>query len=137
VHAGDRVGPESCFIGKDQRAGVQSREPLAPGTGFHKGGGGHPYAIIFGGGRVADCPEPFIKSPVGIGGQSQAVGGVVILAEPEGLDVGGLNHDGPRGGREGPTGESAGEGVTGKDLVPKAGRAAGLAGGLGLWRLIQ
>ena len=137
MHAGDRVRPESCFIGKDEWAGVQSRQPLAPGTGFHKGGGGHPDAIILGGGRVADCPKPLIEGPVGIRGQSQAVGGVVILAEPEGLDVGGLNHDGPRGGGEGPAGESASEGIAGKDLVPKTSRAAGLAGGLGLWRFIQ
>lgn len=131
------MGPESCFIGKDQRAGVQSREPLSPGAGFHKGGGGHPDAIILGGGRVADCPKPLIEGPVGIRGQSQTVGGVVILAEPEGLDVGGLNHDGPRGGCERSAGESASEGIAGKDLVPKTGRAAGLAGGLGSWRLIQ
>ena len=77
MHAGDRVGSESRFIGKDERASVQSREPLAPGAGFHKGGGGHPDAIILGGGRVADCPKPLIEGPVGIRGQSQAVGGVI------------------------------------------------------------
>ena len=75
-------------------------------------------------------PEPLIKGPVCVRRECEAVGRVVISGEAEWFDMGGLDHDGSRGGGERPTRESAGEGVAREDFVAKAGGAAGVAGGL-------
>jgi hypothetical protein len=63
-------------------------------------------------------------------GECEAVGGVVISGEAEWFDMGGLDHDGSRGGGERPTRESAGEGVAREDFVAESRRTAGLSGGL-------
>ena len=75
-------------------------------------------------------PEPLIKGPVSVGGKSEAVGRVVISGEAEWFDMAGLDHDGSRGGGEGATRESAGEGVAREDFVAKSRRSAGVASGL-------
>lgn len=51
---------------------------------------------------------------------------MVISGEAEWFDMGGLDHDGSRGGGEGATRESAGEGVAREYLIAESGGASGL-----------
>jgi len=64
---------------------------------------------------------------VSIGGEGEAVSRVVILGQTEGFNVGGFDHNGAGGGREGSTGERAGKGVAGEYLIAESGGASGLA----------
>jgi hypothetical protein len=62
--------------------------------------------------------------------EREAVGRMVISGESEWFDMGGLDHDGSRGGGEGAARKSAGEGVARKDFVAKSCGTAGLPGDL-------
>ena len=84
---------------------------------------------------VFDCPKAFIKGPVCVRRECEAVGRVVISSEAEWFDMSGLDHDGSRGGGERATRESAGEGVARKDFVAESCRTAGLPGGLSFLRI--
>lgn len=114
------------MIGKDEGFLVHGGKPLAPGAGLHKRTGRNLNEVLFRRVGVFDCPKAFIEGPVGIGCKGEAVGGVVISGEAERFDMGGLDHDGSRGGGEGATRESAGEGVAREDFVAKSCGTAGL-----------
>ena len=109
---------------------VHDGKPLAPGAGLHKRACGNLNEVLFGGVGVFDCPKAFIKGPVCVRRECEAVGRVVISGEAEWFDMGGLDHDGSRGGGEGATRESAGEGVAREDFVAESRRTAGLPGSL-------
>ena len=105
---------------------VHGGKPLAAWAGLHKRACGNLNEVLFRRVGVFDCPKTFIKGPVCVRGECEAVGGVVILGEAEWFDMGGLDHDGSRGGGERPTRESAGEGVAREDFVAETGGASGL-----------
>ena len=105
---------------------VHGGKPLATGAGLHKRACGNLNEVLFRRVGVFDCPKAFIEGPVCVWGECEAVGGVVISGEAEWFDMGGLDHDGSRGGGEGATRESAGEGVAREDFVAKSCGTAGL-----------
>ena len=105
---------------------VHGGKPLAAWAGLHKRACGNLNEVLFRRVGVFDCPKAFIEGPVCVWSECEAVGGVVISGEAEWFDMGGLDHDGSRGGGEGATRESAGEGVAREDFVAKSCGTAGL-----------
>lgn len=110
-------------------------KPLAAGAGLHKRACGNLNKVLFRRLGVFDCPKTFIKGPVCVRRECEAVGWVVISGEAEWFDMGGLDHDGSRGGGEGATRESAGEGVAREDFVAKSCGTAGLPSYLSFLRI--
>ena len=86
--------------------------------------------VFFRGSGVRYAPESLVESPVGIRGKGEPVSRVVILGQTEGFNVGGFDHNGAGGGREGSTGERTGKGVAGEYLIAESGGASGLTGSL-------
>ena len=107
---------------------VHGGKPLAAGARLHKRTGRNLNEVLFRRVGVFDCPKTFIKGPVCVRRECEAVGRMVISGEAEWFDMGGLDHDGSRGGGEGATCESAGEGVAREDFVAKSCGTAGLPG---------
>ena len=126
VGASGRVRTQAGFRGKDEGLVVHGGKPLTAGTGLHKRACGNLNEVLFRRVGVFDCPKAFIKGPVCVRRECEAVGRVVISGEAEWFDMGGLDHDGSRGGSEGATRESAGEGVAREDFVAKSCGTAGL-----------
>src|SRR5690606_988284 len=58
---------------------------------------------------VADGPEAFVESPVGVFAEGEAVLGIVVLAFCPRLDMGGIDDSGAVGGQAAIAGERAGE----------------------------
>lgn len=135
IGAGGGIGAEGGLIGKDERLVVHGGKPLAAGAGLHKRTGRNLNEVLFCRVGVFDCPKAFIEGPVCVWGECEAVGGVVISGEAEWFDMGGLDHDGSRGGGERATRESAGEGVAREDFVAESRRTAGLPGYLSFLRI--
>ncbi len=135
VGAGAGVWAQDGFRGKDEGLVVHGGKPLAAGTRLHKRTGRNLNEVLFRRVGVFDCPKTFIKGPVCVRRECEAVGRVVISGEAEWFDMGGLDHDGSRGGGEGATCESAGEGVAREDFVAESCGTAGLPGGLSFLRI--
>lgn len=82
--------------------------------------------VFFGGSGVRYAPESLVEGPMGVRGKGEAVSRVVILGQTEGFNVGGFDHNGAGGGREGSTSERAGKGVAGEYLIAESGGTSGL-----------
>jgi len=109
---------------------VHCGKPLAAGARLHKRACRNLNEVLFCMVGVFDCPKAFIKGPVCVRRECEAVGRMVISGKSEWFDMGGLDHDRSRGGGEGATRESAGEGVAREDFVAKSCGTASLPSGL-------
>ena len=103
---------------------------MPTGARLHKRACGNLNKVLFRRVGVFDCPKTFIKGPVCVRRECEAVGRVVISGEAEWFDMGGLDHDGSRGGGERATRKGTGKRVAREDFVAEPRRTAGLSGGL-------
>ena len=78
VGAGAGVWAQDGFRGKDEGLVVHGGKPLAAGTRLHKRTGRNLNEVLFRRVGVFDCPKTFIKGPVCVRRECEAVGRVII-----------------------------------------------------------
>jgi hypothetical protein len=96
------IRPESGVFMEVERLAVAGSEALAVGRGFGEEPRGDvdQEVVALGDGG----PQPGVEHPVGVGGEGEAVAGIVVAAHGVLVDVGGLD-DGACGGLEAVAGE--------------------------------